>query len=532
MLKGYNLIGQAESAEGDQVLQVFSTVAQETLPENFIVATAEEIDEAVNKATIAFETYKNVSPLRRAVFLETIAEEIMAVGDLLIQRAMLESGLPEGRLTGERGRTTGQLKLFAELLREGSWVEAVIDTALPDRKPLPRADLRKMLVPIGPVAVFGASNFPFAFSTAGGDTASALAAGNPVIVKAHEAHLGTNELMASAVRAAIEKCGMPDGTFSFVIGSGAVTGRQLVKHPGIKAIGFTGSFTAGMSIFKTASNERETPIPVYAEMSSINPVLLLPQKLQNDHEAVAIMLAGSVTLGAGQFCTNPGVLFLMDDEASAALINKLAELLANVPAAPMLNPAVCNNYYKSRQSLASDEAVTTIYYGEDNASAYKGSPALLQVSDAAFISNPALQHEVFGPASLVVVCKTRASMLQALQSLQGQLTGSVIGENKDIENFADCIAALSSKVGRVVYNNIPTGVEVCHAMVHGGPFPATTDARSTSVGTEAIKRFVRPVCLQDCPHDFLPEALKNDNPLGIMRKLNGQYTNEMIEFES
>ncbi|MEO6549811.1 MAG: aldehyde dehydrogenase family protein [Ferruginibacter sp.] len=321
---------------------------------------------------------------------------------------------------------------------------------------------------------------------------------------------------------------MPDGTFSFVIGNGAVTGRQLVKHPGIKAIGFTGSYTAGMSIFKAATNEREVPVPVYAEMSSINPVLILPQKLQNDYNGVATMLAGSVTLGVGQFCTNPGILFLLEDEASTQFIAKLGELLANVPAGSMLNPSVCNNYYKSRQNLAGQQAVTKIYFGEDAGEAYKGSPALLQVSDTDFLSNPALQHEVFGPASLVVLCKTRDSMLAALRCLQGQLTGSIIAEYADVEIFRDCITALSSKVGRVIYNGAPTGVEVCHAMVHGGPFPATTDARTTSVGTEAIKRFVRPVCLQDCPHDFLPAALKNDNPLGLMRKVNGTYTKESI----
>lgn len=525
MLKGYNLVGQTESAESGQFLQVFSTVSGDNLAEQFSVATPAEIDMAVEKAANAFEVYKAISPEKRAVFLDTIASEIMALGDVLIQRAMQETGLPEARLLGERGRTTSQLKLFSDLLREGSWVEAVIDTALPDRKPLPRADIRKMQVPIGPVVVFGASNFPFAFSTAGGDTASALAAGNPVIVKAHESHLGTNELIAGAIKNAVEKCGMPDGTFSFVIGGGAVTGIRLVKHPGIKAIGFTGSYHAGMAIFKAAT-ERETPVPVFAEMSSINPVLLLPEKLKADSSQVAAMLAGSITLGAGQFCTNPGVLFLTDDEVSAQFINQLKDLLSVAPVAPMLNPGVCNNYYKSRQSMAQQAGVITLYSGEDAAGTYKGSPALLQVSDAGFNTNPQLQHEIFGPASLVVLCGSRASMFQALKKLQGQLTGTVIGTMKDIQDFDDCIGELSSKVGRVVYNSVPTGVEVCHAMVHGGPFPATTDARNTSVGSEAIRRFVRPLCLQDCPHEFLPDALKNENPLNIMRKINGQYTNE------
>ena len=528
MLKGYNLIGQSESAAGDQYLQVFSTTGKSVLPEQFAIATEAEIDEAVAKAAAAFTIYKMVSPEKRAIFLETIADEIMALGDELIQRAMQESGLPEARLLGERGRTTGQLKLFADLLREGSWVAAVIDTALPERKPLPRADIRKMLVPVGPVVVFGASNFPFAFSTAGGDTASALAAGNPVIVKAHESHLGTNELIASAIKNAVEKCGMPDGTFSFVIGNGAVTGMQLVKHPGVKAIGFTGSYRAGTAIFKAATTERETPIPVYAEMSSINPVLLLPEKLQQNSEAVATMLAGSITLGVGQFCTNPGLLFLMDDDASAALIKKLTELLAAAPLASMLNPGVCNNYYKSRQAVAEQEGVTLLHNGADASAEYKGAATLLQVSDTHFISNPNLQQEIFGPASMLVLCKDKASMTQALQSLHGQLTGTVIATMNDLNQFGDCVNELTGKVGRVVYNNVPTGVEVCHAMVHGGPFPATTDARSTSVGSDAILRFVRPLCLQDCPPELLPGALKNDNPLHIMRKVNGRYTNEFI----
>ncbi|MES2772792.1 MAG: aldehyde dehydrogenase (NADP(+)) [Bacteroidota bacterium] len=528
MLKGYNLVGQRESSDGDQFLEVFSTVSQEMLPEKFSIATKAELNEAVSKALTAFEIYKSVTPEARAIFLETIAEEIMALGDDLIRRAMQETGLPEARLLGERGRTMGQLKLFANLLREGSWVEAVIDTAIPDRTPLPRADIRKMLVPIGPVAVFGASNFPFAFSTAGGDTASALAAGNPVIVKAHEAHLGTNEMMAGAIKTAIEKSSMPDGLFSFVTGPGATTGMQLVTHPGIKAIGFTGSYKAGMAIFKAAANDRETPVPVYAEMSSINPVLVLPEKIQQDPAAVATMLAGSVTLGTGQFCTNPGLLFLIEDAATAPFINELKERLASVPPSVMLNPGVCNNYYDSRLKMSGQPGVTTLHLGETGADSYKGSSALFQVSDDDFMQNADLQHEVFGPSTLLVVCKDPDSMLRSVQSLQGQLTGTVLGTTNDIKSFTGIVDALSNRVGRVVYNSVPTGVEVCHAMVHGGSFPSTTNAHYTSVGSEAILRFVRPLCLQDCPQELLPDALKNDNPLQLMRKVNGTYTVDTI----
>ncbi len=527
MLKEHNVLSLRESNGGRDFLQSFSPVTKDTLPGRFTVATGEEVNTAVDKASTAFVVYKGKTAEEKAVFLETIAEEIMALGDALIQRALLETGLAEARLTGERARTTGQLKLFAEVLREGSWIEAVIDTVLPERKPLPRVDLRKMLIPIGPVAVFGASNFPFAFSTAGGDTASALAAGNPVIVKGHESHLGTNELVASAISKAAKKCNMPDGVFSSVTGDGQVTGIQLVQHEGIKAVGFTGSYKAGMAIFK-AANERKSPIPIFAEMSSINPVLLLPKKVQHD-ENVAAQLVASITLGAGQFCTNPGLLFLIEDGSSNTFIKKIAGLIASSPAAVMLNPNICHNYYTKREVIAGQKGVCVLYEGQNECAAYKASPFLTKVSAIDFISNPNLQDEIFGPASLIVLCKDKAELLQSLQSLQGQLTATILAESEDLQNFSDCIDLLAGKVGRVVYNGVPTGVEVSHAMVHGGPFPATTNANSTSVGADAIKRFVRPLCLQDCPEAFLPSALQNDNLLKIMRKVNGKYTNENVQ---
>jgi 2,5-dioxopentanoate dehydrogenase len=528
MLKGYNLIGNTESAEGDRFLQAFSTIRQTNLPEKFTAATAMEVNEAVSKAEKAFQIYKNISPCNKAIFLETIAAEIENIGDALIERAKLETGLTEQRLVSERGRTTGQLKLFASLLREGSWVEAVIDTAMPERKPFPRSDLRKMDVPFGPVVVFGASNFPFAFSTAGGDTASALAAGNPVIVKAHASHLGTNELIAEAIKKAIVSTNMPDGVFSFVIGEGAITGMQLVKNPGVKAVGFTGSFHAGMAIFKAAVNERDTPIPVYAEMSSINPVLVFPSKLRQDLEAVVNQLAGSIALGVGQFCTNPGLLFLMEDESYSEFTKKLAEALAAIPAAAMLNAGICKSYYLNRQTIASQSGVDIIYMGDDGSESFKGTTALLHVDADGFISNPELQNEIFGPASLIVKCKDETVLLRAIQCLQGQLTGTVIADAEDIRKFSVAIEVMAAKVGRMVFNGVPTGVEVCHAMVHGGPFPATTDARNTSVGADAIKRFVRPICYQDAPAGWLPDELKNENPLHITRKINGVYTKDPI----
>lgn len=524
MFSGHNYIGFTASAKGSKKIKVFSTVLGDHLPEEFTIASDDEIKQATEKAKTAFEKYKKTSAEERAVFLETIAEEIISIGDDLIQRAMLETGLPEARLTGERARTVTQLKMFASILREGSWVEAVIDIAQPGRKPLPRADIRKMLFPIGPVAVFGASNFPFAFSTAGGDTASALAAGCPVIVKAHSSHLGTNEVVANAIISAAKKCNMPDGVFSSLIGKGAILGQALAKNPHIKAIGFTGSYKAGMALYKTSVNERESPIPVYAEMSSINPVLILPGKLENDLVKTASQLTASITLGAGQFCTNPGLLFVINNQATEEFSEVLSEQLMAIPQAAMLNPVICKTYYEDRKKIGQEKGVKAIFLGEDAGSSYKGSVTLLEVNANDFIANKELQNEIFGPASLIVKCRDGAELLEALNSLHGQLTGTVFGTADDINRYADSIEALTEKVGRLIYNSVPTGVEVCHAMIHGGPFPATTNARTTSVGAEAIKRFVRPVCFQDCPEEFLPDALKYNNPLAIMRKVDGNYT--------
>lgn len=527
MFSGYNFIGFETSAKNTKKLQAFSTVKGGFLPEVFTVATEEEIEEATSKAAVAFDNYKKTSFEERANFLETIAEEILAGGDMMIQRAMLETGLPEARLVGERARTVGQLKLFAEILREGSWVEAVIDTALPDRKPLPRSDLRKLLVPIGPVVVFAASNFPFAFSTAGGDTTSALAAGCPVIVKAHTSHLGINELVAKAIITAARRCGMPDGVFSSLIGEGSTLGQSLIKHPLIKAVGFTGSYKAGMALFKTG-NERATPIPVYAEMSSINPVLILPGKLEEDVDKWASAVAGSITLGVGQFCTNPGLLFILNNPTTPKFIEKLTQLLKATPESTMLNEAICKSYHTGLQKLGKEIGVTSLVDGKDAGDSFKGSAALMQVSAKDFITNKELQNEVFGPSSLIILCNDQYELLEAIQSLHGQLTGTVIGTVEDAHEFSACINALTEKAGRLIYNGVPTGVEVCYAMVHGGPFPATTDAKFTSVGADAIKRFVRPLCFQDCPEEFLPQSLKNGNPLGIMRKINGKLTREAV----
>lgn len=528
MLCGLSIIGRNRGAVTAHQLQAKSPVTGQSLPEEFHIASPDEINRALELAAKAAPEFSAIKAEQRAAFLETIGEEIMAIGPALLERAHLETGLPEARLSGERDRTVNQLKLFAAVLREGSWVEAVIDTALPDRKPLPRTDLRKMNVAIGPVAVFAASNFPLAFSTAGGDTAAALAAGCPVIVKAHGSHLGTNELVAIAIQNASIKCGMPDGVFSSLIGEGAALGQQLAKDERIKAIGFTGSFKAGMALFHTATKERKEPIPVYAEMSSINPVLLLPALVKADPEALAAQLAASITLGVGQFCTNPGLLFVLEDATTDKLAHALAEALKKAAAGVMLNSSICRSYYTNRTHLKGIAGVKALLEGEDASDSCKGSAALYEVSAAEFLKQPALQEEIFGPASLLVRCKSKADMLLAIQHMQGQLTGSVFGQLTELDDFRDCITMLQSRVGRLIFNQVPTGVEVCHAMVHGGPFPATTDASSTSVGASSIERFLRPVCWQNCPADFLPEALQNNNPLGIMRKINGQYTRDPI----
>ncbi|RYZ36517.1 MAG: aldehyde dehydrogenase family protein [Sphingobacteriales bacterium] len=354
-------------------------------------------------------------------------------------------------------------------------------------------------------------------------TASALAAGCPVIVKAHSSHLGTNELMAGAIRKAAQATGMPDGVFSFLIGEGGTLGQALAKHPAVKAIGFTGSFRAGMALYKTATHDREQPIPVYAEMSSINPVLIFPDVINKDADKIAAQLAGSITLGVGQFCTNPGLLFVIDGNNTAVFIDKLATALNAIPAAAMLNQGICKSYYSGRDKIGQEKGVQTILLGDDSSSSYKGSVALYQVKATDFINNPELQNEMFGPASLVVTCKDLSELHTAVDALHGQLTGTAFGTSDDLREYQDVIGKMTEKVGRLIYNSVPTGVEVCHAMVHGGPFPATTDGRATSVGTEAIRRFVRPVCFQDCPDEFLPDALKDSNPLGIMRKVDGVY---------
>jgi len=525
MITGKNYIGKAATSNGQNILRAYNPSNGSMFPEEFNEATSEEVDAAVEKSAKAFSTYKAISYEQRATFLEAIANEIMELGDALLERASGESGLPIARFQGERGRTCNQLKMFAAVLREGSWLEVNIDTAILDRTPIPKQDLRKMNIPIGPVAVFGASNFPLAFSTAGGDTASALAAGNPVIVKGHEAHLGTNDLVTQAVLRAAEKTGMPDGVFSMVNG-GIPVAQQLVRHPKVKAVGFTGSLAGGRAIFDLA-NKRPEPIPVYAEMGSTNPCFLMPNKLEADPKGLGTTFANSVALGVGQFCTSPGLLIGIKSDALNQFIETLSDTLAETSSATMLNEKIATSYYNHRGALIEQTGVVPLGDTE-NAEENKGKPLTAKVDGSAFLTNPELHKEIFGPFTLVVECENISQMAEVAKNLEGQLTGTLVADETDITNNPEVANALSDKVGRILFNGVPTGVEVCHSMQHGGPYPASTNAKTTSVGTAAIDRFVRPISYQSWPDSLLPAPLKNNNPLGLWRVINGERTKEAI----
>ncbi|MCO6462087.1 MAG: aldehyde dehydrogenase (NADP(+)) [Saprospiraceae bacterium] len=524
-IRGVNYIGSRAVKGTDASFRAFCPAEGKWLEEVFYSADYKLIDDAARLAHQAFDTFRFKSPEQRANFLEAIAEEIEDCGDDLIHRANLETGLPRPRLTGERGRTVGQLRFFAGIIREASWVEATIDTALPERTPLPRPDIRKMLLPVGPVAVFGASNFPLAFSTAGGDTASALAAGNPVIVKGHPGHPGTNEMVSGAIIRAAQRTGMPEGVFSMIVGNQPQTSIQLVQNKYIKAVGFTGSYGAGMSI-SSAIQQRGEIIPLYAEMGSINPVLIFPGALSEDGAAIASMVAQSVTLGVGQFCTNPGLIILLKDQYSEVFIKHLNDQLSTIPGGVMLNQGVCRSYYKGRNHLSAHDAVQKLHVGSQEEDVCIGYPTLLSVEARDFVRDNLFREEVFGPSTLLVLCDNEEEMISAINSCPGQLTGTVMGRKEELIKYSPCVEALKIRVGRLIFNGVPTGVEVCHAMVHGGPFPATTHSHFTSVGADAIKRFTRPVCYQDWPQELLPEELKDGNPWGIMRKWNGVFGRE------
>lgn len=482
----------------------------------FSITPVAEIDEACALAAAAFDTFRETTPDARATFLETIAAALESRAEAIVARAMLESGLPQGRLNGELGRTTGQLRMFAKILREGDWAGAIIEPALPERQPLPRPDLRARQIAVGPVAVFGASNFPLAFSVAGGDTASALAAGCPVVVKAHPAHPGTSLLAGEAIAEAVAACGLPEGVFSLVQGTGLETGTTLVANPHIQAVGFTGSRGGGLALMSVAAS-RAQPIPVYAEMSSINPVLLFPAALAARAEELGKAYVGSLSLFAGQFCTNPGVVVALDGPDLDRFLGAASEALNAVPAQVMLTGGIAAAYAKGIDALTQADGVSVLAAGADG-SAQCGAARLLAVDAAALLANPALTHEVFGPSSLVIRCQDAGQIVAVLESLEGQLTATLHMDEADYALAAPLLPILERKVGRILANGWPTGVEVSRSMVHGGPFPATSDPRTTSVGGMAIHRFLRPVCYQALPDALLPAALKAANPLGLPRR--------------
>ena len=519
-----NIIGYELSNLGKEYTLSIDPKNNQKLNEKFTNATLDEINYAIKKSKDAFNLYKQIPSKERASFLETIANNIMDLGDILVNRVKKETGLTEQRIVGERGRTVGQLKLFADLIKDGSWVDASIDLAEPERNPIPKPDLRKKLHPLGPVVVFAASNFPLAYSTAGGDSASALAAGNTLIVKAHGSHPGTSSLIGEAIMEAAKKCGMPDGVFSLLHGSGSFVGQNLIKHPDIKAGGFTGSEKAGMILHKIALN-REEPIPFFAEMGSVNPVLLFDSAL---NDKTIDLLVGSITLGVGQFCTKPGLIICQKNQKLDNFIKKFSTKVNNIKPATMLNPNICFSYNESLnkmfdESLIKMEGILDQRNDGNNAISMIGS-----IDGDIFLKNKNLKNEVFGPFSLIVKCKNIEEINNVILSVGGQLTGSIFADEIELKSISKTIDLLKIKVGRIIYNGVPTGVEVCTSMHHGGPFPSSSDSRFTAVGSDAIKRFVRPISYQSFPQVMLPDELKDENPLNILRNVNGTLTKNKI----
>lgn len=489
-------------------------------------ASIEEINSAIQNAWSSFHIYRNISLKKRANFLQAIAIELENCGDELIQIAMSETNLPEARLRSERGRTILQLNQYADACEKGDWLEARIDTAIPDKIPA-KPDLRKMLIPLGPVVVFGASNFPFAYSTAGGDTATAFTAGCPVIVKAHPAHAQTSQMVANAILKAVSTCNMPEGIFSHVHGQSFDVGKTLVMHTFIKAVGFTGSYTGGKQLFDWA-NQRKEPIPVFAEMGSVNPVFLLPEKMQSAATDIAKMFGASITLGVGQFCTNPGLLIGIESEELKLFTHDLGKAVQQINPAPMLHAGIVKAYKQNKSNALLQQGVHLVAESETEVKADEGLPTIATVDAQTFLNNPLLHQEVFGPYSLIVSCKSIKEMIDVAGHLEGQLTATLMATENDIKQNHELIEAVKNICGRIIMNNVPTGVEVCLSMHHGGPFPATTDARFTSVGADAMKRFARPICFQNWNNELLPDELKNENPLGICRTVNNELSKKAL----
>jgi alpha-ketoglutaric semialdehyde dehydrogenase len=521
-LSGTSLIGFTRSENQDPFTKGVNPATGETLEPQYVSASAEEVSRAVELAGKAFPVYSAMPAAERAAFLRKIADLIEASGDAIAGRGVQETGLPEARMRGETGRTTGQLRLFAALIEEGSWVDARLERPQPDRAPVPKPDLRSMKRPLGPVTVFCASNFPLAFSVAGGDTASALAAGCPVLVKAHHSHPGVAELVGQCVIQAAQETGMPEGVFSLLFGGGRSVGVALVEAPEVQAVGFTGSRSGGTALMKIAAG-RKQPIPVYAEMSAVNPVVLCPGALAEGGEGIAEGFLGSLTLGVGQFCTNPGLVFLPASGADG-FRDKLATLITEAGKGVMLNADIAKAFRDATAGIAAASGVETIATAgeaEDNCAV----PAVFSVPVDTFMANPDLQAEMFGPATLLVHGEME-EIEKAIAGLEGQLVGTIHGTSDELQKYASLVRTLELRCGRLVYNGFPTGVDVCHAMVHGGPFPATSDGRSTSVGTMAIDRFCRLVSWQGFPEAALPPELHDGNPMKIWRMIDGERTRE------
>ncbi|KPM33206.1 NADP-dependent fatty aldehyde dehydrogenase [Croceitalea dokdonensis DOKDO 023] len=527
MITGTNFIGFKSVKGGGKMFTTTNPVSNTENPWKFTEVDENQVDQALGLATQAFEIYQQTTPTKRAEFLNAIADGIEALGDSLINTYCLETGLPQGRAKGERGRTVGQLRSFANLVAEGSWVKATIDTADLGREPMPKLDIRKMMVPLGPVVVFGASNFPLAYSTAGGDTASALAAGCPVVVKSHPMHAGTGELVATAIIGAAKATGMPDGVFSNLNSSGIEVGQQLVKHPQVKAVGFTGSIKGGRALLDLAAARKE-PIPVFAEMGSVNPVVLLPIALGSKGDYWAKTYAGSITLGTGQFCTNPGVLLGLDSEVLDHFIQILGEEIIKIEPSCMLHPNIAKAYETNKNRITEKSGVNLVAEFPKETAQNHARQAVVKISGADFKANPEVQEEVFGPFSLVVACSNTEEMNQVIALMHGQLTGTIIAERQELDNYGSVVNTLRNKVGRLIFNGVPTGVEVCAAMQHGGPYPASTDSRFSAVGVHAIDRWVRPLSYQNWPNNLLPAELRNENPLQIVRTIDGTSTKAKI----
>lgn len=528
-LHGKSFLAGHPGKAGGPVFWTVNPATGQRLTPDFHSALPDEVTQALNDSAAAFDDYSMRPAAERASLLEAIATEIEALGDALLQRAHSETGLPLARIAGERGRTCAQLRLFANLVREGSWVDARIDPALPQRQPVPRLDLRRMLRPLGPVVVFGSSNFPLAFSVAGGDTASALAAGCTVVVKAHRAHAGTAELVGGAITRAVATGGLPPGVFSMIHGDGATVGIAMVKHPATAAVGFTGSRTAGRALFDAAA-ARAHPIPVFAEMSSLNPVFLLPRAVHERGAEIAQGLLSSFTLGVGQFCTKPGLVFALRSPDTDAFVQKFSELVRAAPCGTMLTPGIREAFLKNRGSITSMVGVQPLVESATAADPARteAQPGFAIARGRRFLDHPELATEAFGPFTLVVIAETEDEMKACAAALEGQLTAAVHGTSADLEHAEPLLAILERKAGRLLINSFPTGVEVSPAMNHGGPYPATTDVRFTSVGTAAILRFARPVCYQTFPDALLPTALQDANPLGLLRLVDGKYTRDAV----